>query len=63
MQAVKGSKINHRKFPGIKGKRPDRKAARKEAATERNLSYALLSPQEKIKLPGRGEKELKRLAE
>lgn len=40
--SVKGSKKNHRRFPGIKGKRPDLKALRQKEATERQAVYAAL---------------------
>jgi hypothetical protein len=42
-----GLKKNHRKFPGIKGKRPDHKAARVAVAKENAQAYANLSLEEK----------------
>lgn len=44
-----GEKQNHRRYPGIKGRRPDRKAERVEAARQRAEVYAALSMQEKMK--------------
>lgn len=45
--SVKGSKKNHRRFPGIKGRRPDYAAARKQEAATRKAAYAALPPEEK----------------
>jgi hypothetical protein len=42
-----GSKINRRRYPGIKGKRPDRKAIRQAEAVQRAQAYAVLSLSEK----------------
>lgn len=39
---LRGMKQNNRRFPGIKGVRPDQKAIRKEMADERNAAYAAL---------------------
>ena len=43
-----GEKQNHRRYPGIKGKRPDRKAERVETARQRAEVYATLSMSEKM---------------
>lgn len=42
-----GAKKNERRFPGIKGRRPDRKAARQAEAVARNTAYQLLNSDEK----------------
>lgn len=42
-----GEKRNQRKNPGIKGRRPDRKAARQAEAVARNTAYQLLNSDEK----------------
>jgi hypothetical protein len=42
-------KHNHRKFPGAKGKRPDRKELRRMEAMERAKVYAALPIEEKMK--------------
>lgn len=42
ISSPRGSKINERKYPGIRGKRPDLKARRKVQASERNAAYAAL---------------------
>lgn len=39
---VKSKRINSRKHPGIKGKRPDYKATRVQEAATRNAAYAAL---------------------
>lgn len=43
-----GLKKNHRKFPGIRGRRPDHKAARIAAAKKRADVYAALPLEEKM---------------
>jgi hypothetical protein len=43
-----GEKKNNRKFPGIKGKRPDHKSARKAMADANAAKYAALPLAEKI---------------
>lgn len=44
-----GEKKNHRRYPGIKGRRPDRKSERVETARQRAEAYALLPMEEKVK--------------
>jgi hypothetical protein len=48
MAGVKGQRKNHRVFPGIKGKRPDKAKFRREEAIERQAEYDKLSLQEKL---------------
>lgn len=45
---LRGKKNNNRKFPGIRGRRPDLKAYRKEEADKNILAWRKLSPQEQI---------------
>lgn len=55
-----GMKKNHRKFPGIKGRRPDHKAARIAAAKARAKVYAALPLEEKARInPKKFEKTTK----
>lgn len=42
ISSPRGSKINERKYPGVKGNRPDLKARRKLQAEQRNAAYAAL---------------------
>lgn len=42
------NKTNSRRFPGIKGRRPDRKAIRVAAAAERMEAYRALPESEKL---------------
>lgn len=44
-----GEKKNERKYPGVRGKRPDRKAMRRVEAIKRAEAYAALPLSEKIK--------------
>lgn len=44
-----GEKRNNRKFPGMTGKRPDRKDMRRQEAFARNAAYAKLPLIEKVK--------------
>ena len=39
--------MNTRRFPGIKGPRPDKASKRKEEALKRNAAYAVLPIEEK----------------
>lgn len=39
---IRGQKQNNRRYPGIRGKRPDQKAIRQEMALARNAAYAAL---------------------
>jgi hypothetical protein len=43
-----GKKTNNRKFPGVKGKRPDLAKFRKDDAKERQEAYSALSVEEKV---------------
>lgn len=61
MQTVRGSKINNRKFPGIKGKRPDKKAHRQYVAAENKLHFASLNMTEKLNKTSPNSKERNRL--
>jgi hypothetical protein len=47
MPGINGRK-NHRRHPGIKGRRPDLKSFRKKEAEERALAYGSLSTTEKL---------------
>lgn len=44
-----GLKKNHRRYPGIRGKRPDHKAYKREEALARAMVYAALPLAEKMK--------------
>jgi len=44
-----GEKKNNRRFPGIRGKRPDLKGLRRQEAMERNAAYQALPLEEKMK--------------
>jgi hypothetical protein len=44
-----GAKKNHRKFPGIRGRRPDRKLIRQAEALARDKTYKDLPWEEKLK--------------
>lgn len=48
MSGIKGQRKNHRLFPGIKGKRPDKAKFRRQEATERQTEYDKLSLQQKL---------------
>lgn len=48
MSNFKGHKENNRKFPGIFGRRPDRKESRRETATQIKEHWESLSPQEQL---------------
>ena len=48
MSGIKGQRKNHRLFPGIKGKRPDKAKFRREEATQRQTEYDKLSLQQKL---------------
>jgi hypothetical protein len=43
-----GKKANNRRYPGVRGKRPDNKKFRKEEAKERQAFYDGLSIKEKL---------------
>jgi hypothetical protein len=45
---VKGQRKNHRRYPGIKGKRPDKAKFRREEAVERQTEYDKLTLQQKL---------------
>ncbi|MDE1834527.1 MAG: hypothetical protein KGH64_04270 [Candidatus Micrarchaeota archaeon] len=45
-----GSKKNHRKYPGVRGKRPDLKKIRQTEALERQAQYDALSLEQKMKI-------------
>jgi hypothetical protein len=47
ISGFRGQRKNDRRFPGIKGFRPDRKKMRQEEAEARNLAYQALSLEEK----------------
>jgi hypothetical protein len=48
MAGIKGQRKNHRLFPGIKGRRPDKAKFRREEAVQRQTEYDKLSLQEKL---------------
>jgi len=48
MSGVKGQRKNHRLFPGIRGRRPDKAKFRREEAVERQTEYDKLSLQQKL---------------
>lgn len=53
-------RINVRRFPGVKGPRPDKAAKRKEEALKRNAAYAALPIEEKkARNPKKFEKKSK----
>lgn len=43
-----GKRINSRRYPGIKGRRPDNKKYRQEEALKRNAAYAALPLEAKV---------------
>lgn len=45
---IKGHRNNHRRFPGIKGRRPDRKASRIQLAIENSDRWNGLTTSEKL---------------
>jgi|SRR5580692_732728 hypothetical protein len=45
---VKGQRKNERRFPGIRGKRPDKASFRREEAAARQAEYDQLSLEQKI---------------
>jgi len=45
--SLRGQKQNNRKYPGVRGARPDLKQLRVKEAAERNAEYAKLSPADK----------------
>jgi hypothetical protein len=45
---MKGSKTNNRRFPGVKGVRPDHKKQKQVEAEERQLAWSKLSPKQKL---------------
>lgn len=46
---VSGKKINERKYPGVKGRRPDYAKTRRSEALARNKAYAALPLEEKMR--------------
>lgn len=48
MSLAIGKRKNNRKYPGVKGKRPDLKKLKKEEAKERQAFYDSLSVKEKM---------------
>jgi hypothetical protein len=46
---IKGQKINNRKFPGIKGRRPDRKEQKVYDAEQRQKDWESLTPTQQLK--------------
>ena len=46
---VQNKKNNKRKYPEVKGRRPDLKEIRCEEALERTLAWQKLSPEEQLK--------------
>jgi len=46
--AIKGTKLNNRKFPGIFGRRPDQKERRVAVAAYNLERWSKLTPQQKI---------------
>jgi hypothetical protein len=45
---IRGQRKNHRRYPGIKGPRPDNYKLRKQEADENQAKYDLLTPQQKL---------------
>ena len=50
MDQFKNKKINNRRYPGIKGIRPDNKEHKRAEAKERLAAWDKLSPQDKMNL-------------
>lgn len=48
METIRGHRKDHRRYPGIKGRRPDKAEYRRAEAIERQVAYDALTLEQKL---------------